>query len=192
MGADEQQLIRRILSGNTDEYSYFVDRYGREVFAVAVRLLGNVQEAEEVAQDAFVSAFQHLADYRPEYSFATWVCRMAYNGAISLLRKRSRSPVKTDIDERRLAAVTDEMASTMLGEGDDDRMALLERALDRLPAEEQTLVELFYKEEKTLKEIAYILGMKGDNARAAGTLATKICRIRKKLYVIIKQMEESV
>lgn len=190
MEVDEKHLIQRILGGKTDEYSYFLDRYGREVYAVAVRLLGHAQDAEEVTQDAFVSAFQHLDDYRPELPFATWVCRMAYNRAISVLRKKKRLPKSSDMPEDQLSSVTDEMVVSAFSDTSDERIQLLEQAVEQLAVDDQTLISLFYHHGKPLKEIAYILGLDANSQRSVAMLATRISRIRKKLYVIIKQMEE--
>ena len=71
---------------------------------------------------------------------------------------------------------------------DDDRIALLEKAIDRLLPEDRTLVMLFYYENRSFKEIAYILGKSETEIdQAVNMLSTRLCRIRKKLYVMIKQ-----
>lgn len=187
MSLAEKQIIQRILNGKTEEYSYFLEQYSREVFAVVVRLLDNVQDAEEVTQDAFVSAYHHLADFRTEMSFATWVCRIAYNRAISVLRKRKQRLVQTDIDENQLANISDETVSEFIDDAKSNQLAKLEKALMLLPADDRVLLSLYYQEDKSLKEIAYILGMDADSRRSVTTLATRIFRIRKKLYVLMRQ-----
>lgn len=187
MSLAEKQIIQRILNGKTEEYSYFLEQYSREVFAVVVRLLDNVQDAEEVTQDAFVSAYHHLEDFRTEMSFATWVCRIAYNRAISVLRKRKQRLVQTDIDENQLANISDETVSEFIDDAKSNQLAKLEKALMLLPADDRVLLSLYYQEDKSLKEIAYILGMDADSRRSVTTLATRIFRIRKKLYVLMRQ-----
>lgn len=176
MGPDERLIVQRILGGKTDEYAYF---------------LGHVADAEEVAQDAFVSAYIHLADYRTDMPFATWVCRMAYNKAISMLRTRKRQLQHVVVDDELLEKVSNEMVSEAFGVPHEGRVALLEKALNTLNADERLLIALFYENSKPLREIAYILGMNGNDRQSVNTLAVRIGRIRKKLYVMIKRMEES-
>lgn len=189
MSLAEKQIILRIQNGKTEEYSYFLEHYSREVFATVIRLLDNVQDAEEVTQDAFVSAYQHISDYRTEMPFGTWVCHIAYNRAISMLRKRKRIPSQIKMDENRLADISDEMVSDEFYNVQSCKMRLLETALSKISADDRALLYLFYQEDKSLKEIAYILGMDTSSQKSTTALATRIFRIRKKLYVLIKQEE---
>lgn len=183
MVMDENQLIAHIIGGRTEDYSYFLDRYGREVFAIVARVIPSQLDAEEVAQDAFVKAFCNLGSFCGKSSFSTWICRIAYNCAISYARKKKSQLVSFDEDEKLLATVTDEMADEALSAMDDQRVALLQKALEMLAPDERTLISLFYFEERTLNDIAYILSLKQNN------VATKLCRVRKKLYLMIKRLE---
>ena len=189
MKTDEMQLISRILCGHTEDYGYFLDTYGREVFAIVARIVMQQEDAEEITQDAFVKAFAHLDSFNGQSSFSTWIYRIAYNCAISSLRKKRKDLFRYDEDDKLLNSISDNMADEVLSPADDDdRIALLEKAIDRLPPEDRTLVMLFYYENRSFKEIAYILGKSETEIdQAVNMLSTRLCRIRKKLYVMIKQ-----
>ena len=127
--------------------------------------------------------------FNGQLSFLTWIYRIAYNCAISSLRKKRKDLFRYDEDDKLLNSISGNMADEVLSPtDDDDRIALLEKAIDRLPPEDRTLVMLFYYENRSFKEIAYILG-KSENEidQAVNMLSTRLCRIRKKLYVMIKQ-----
>ena len=85
---DEQRLITRILNGHTEDYSYFMERYGENVFRLVAKLVTTQEDAEELVQDAFVRAYNHLSDFTGEASFSTWIYRIAYNLTVSWLRKQ--------------------------------------------------------------------------------------------------------
>ena len=72
---DEQRLITRILNGHTEDYSYFMERYGENVFRLVAKLVTTQEDAEELVQDAFVRAYNHLSDFTGEASFSTWIYR---------------------------------------------------------------------------------------------------------------------
>ena len=175
---DEQQLIARILDGHAEEYGYFLTRYSEEVFQLVVRLVPQQQDAEELVQDAFVRAYDKLDTYTGEASFQTWLCRIAYNLTISWLRKQKMK--YTSIDER--LDVSDADVDQLLD--DDSRIQQLREACTQLNPDEQTLINLFYYDSLPMRDIAYILGIE------QGAVATRLYRIRKKLYLIIKRMEK--
>ncbi|WP_044110790.1 RNA polymerase sigma factor [Xylanibacter brevis] len=176
--ADEQQLIARILDGHAEDYGYFLTRYGQEVFRLVARLVPQQQDAEELVQDAFVRAFNRLDTYTGEAQFQTWLCRIAYNLAVSWLRKQKMKYIS--IDER--PDISDADIDRLLD--DNSRVEQLRDACAQLTPDEQTLVNLYYYDEKPIRDIAYILGLE------QGNIATRLFRIRKKLYLIIKKTEK--
>ena len=83
----DQEIIRKILAGETREYRALVEKYKQFVFAITVKILNNEEEAEEAAQDAFIKGFQALRDFSGKSKFTTWLYRIAFNTAISYKRK---------------------------------------------------------------------------------------------------------
>ncbi|MGP1477034.1 MAG: RNA polymerase sigma factor [Phocaeicola sp.] len=190
MKVDEQQLINRILGGHTEDYAYFLDTYSREVFAFVMRIVIQQEDAEELTQDAFVKAFNHLDSFAGQSAFSTWICRIAYNCAINFFRRKQKNLFSYDEDEKWLNTISDNLVDEALSTDNDERIALLEAAIDKLPPDDKTLVTLFYYKGRSFKEIAYIMGIPYDEVdKVANKLGTRLCRIRKKLYVQIKEME---
>lgn len=173
MDKDESILIRRILDGHSEDYSYFIGRYADSVTALVAQLVTSREDAEELVQDAFINGFSHLGSFLGNASFHTWISRIAYRCALSHLRRRRIKYV--EIDERtpvNEADVDEAMA-------DSRRTEQLQRAITLLKPDEKTLIKLYYYDNFPIKDIAYIMGTE------PGTVATRLHRIRKKLYLII-------
>lgn len=191
MKVDEQQLINRILGGHTEDYAYFLDTYSREVFAFVMRIVMQQEDAEELTQDAFIRAFNHLDSFAGQSAFSTWICRIAYNCTMNFLRKKRKNLLSYDEDEKLLNTISDNLVDEALSTDNEDRIALLEAAIDKLPPDDKTLVTLYYYKDRSFKEIAYVMGIPDSEAdKVANNLGTRLCRIRKKLYVLIKEMEQ--
>ena len=171
---DEQQLIVRILEGHAEDYGYFLERYGGEVFAIVSRLVPNREDAEELTQDAFVRAYSRLDSFIGRSSFSTWVCRIAYTVTVSWLRKKRIKYLSIEDHPHASDAEVDEVLD------DESRLEDLREAISLLRPDEQMLLELFYFESRPLADIAYILDVE------PGTIATRLHRIRRKLYSLMK------
>ena len=171
---DEQRLIARILDGHESDYGYFLERYGGEVFAIVSRLVPNREDAEELTQDAFVRAYRRLETFSCRSSFSTWGCRIAYTSTISWLRKKRIKYLSIEdkpyLSDREVDEVLD----------DERRLVDLQRAIALLKPDEQLILDLFYFESRPLADIAYILDVE------PGTIATRLHRIRRKLYSLMK------
>ena len=160
-----------------EDFAQLVRQHATAVIDFTARLLPDRREAEEVAQDAFVKAFQQLSSFRGESSFLTWVQHIAYHEAVDHLRQRR--PYMVDIDEM----------PTMMEDEDlqmerEERILLMEEAVVRLSPDDQLLLHLFYYEDRPLREIAYIMDVEPN------TLSQRLRRIRKRLMVMIKQKED--
>ena len=88
MENDELNIITRILSGKTDEFTYFLDTYGQQVYSLIVRIVRSEVDPEELTQDTFIKCFENLSSFNAKSSFSTWLYRIAYNTAISFTRKK--------------------------------------------------------------------------------------------------------
>ena len=174
MQTDELQLIARILDGHAEDFGYFLERYSQEAFAIVVRLVPQQEDAEELVQDAFVRAFNRLETFEGRSSFSTWICRIAYTTAVSWLRKRRIKYLSIDDQPKLTDTEVDEALD------DESRIEELRRAISLLKPDEQTLITLYYYDNRPLNDIAYILDAEPN------VLATRLHRIRRKLYLLIK------
>ena len=183
MKNDELHIITSILAGNTERFSYFLDTYGQRIFTLIVRMVGSPEDAEELTQDTFMKAFRHLSDFNGKSSFSTWLYRIAYNTALSSLRKQPNEVLS--VDDRLWNNLTENEIDRALDEEDEERIEQLQRALEKLTPDERALVTLFYEEDRPIAEICHILN------QTEGNIKVKLYRIRKKLYILIKQEEET-
>ena len=188
MLSEEQRLIARVLDGHAEDYGYFLERYGPEVMRLVSRLVPRQQDAEELVQDAFVRAYDRLETFGGRSSFSTWICRIAFTTTVSWLRRRRVKylsiddlPSLTSSDSSHRAGAQ-QLSDAVVDEALDDETRIddLRRAIARLKPDEQTLVTLFYYDERPLADIAFILDIE------TGTIATRLHRIRRKLYLLMK------
>lgn len=180
---DDHYYIEQVLKGNTSVYAYLVNKYQDMVYGLALKLLKNKEDAEELAQDSFVKAYQSLTLYRMESKFSTWLYRITYNGCISLLRKRK---VKMRwLDEERLSDQDEVRVQEQLQGIDKAELAkYLKLAMDRLPEQDQVLLTLCYYEDQKMEEISQITGLTESNVKV------KIHRARKKMYELLNYYSE--
>ena len=181
MKKEEAHIIKEILNGNTEQYEYFLDRYGQQVFVLVDRIVSCQEDAEELTQDVFLKAFQQLSSFKAESSFSTWIYRIATNIAISAVRKKRNDVLR--LDDSVFANLSDTQVDEALEDESEEQMERLQQAMNQLEADERALITLYYLEEKPLAEVAFILGLTEGNAKV------KLHRIRKKLYVLIKNQE---
>jgi RNA polymerase sigma-70 factor (ECF subfamily) len=95
-GADDLALIKLVLAGDRRAFEPLVRKHERRVFRVTLAVLGNVEDAEEAMQDAFIKAYRHLDQFRGESRFTTWLTRIAVNEA---LQKRQARKESVSLDE---------------------------------------------------------------------------------------------
>lgn len=181
MKKEEAHIIKEILNGKTEQYEYFLDRYGQQVFVLVDRIVSCQEDAEELTQDVFLKAFQQLSSFKAESSFSTWIYRIATNIAISAVRKKRNDVLR--LDDSVFANLSDTQVDEALEDESEEQMERLQQAMNQLEADERALITLYYLEEKPLAEVAFILGLTEGNAKV------KLHRIRKKLYVLIKNQE---
>ena len=174
---NEEKLIQSIKSGDDNAFAILMEQYADQVYALVVRIIQQQEDAEELTQDVFIKAYEQMEGFSGRSSFATWLYRIAYNSAISYVRRR-RQP-HLSIDEGRLSAVKDEELDEMEGNLSDSNIEALTNAIEQLDAEERALVTLFYYEQRPIAECAEIIHQSESNTKV------RLHRIRKKLYIMI-------
>ena len=153
-------------------------------YSVALRILKNREEAEEIVQESFVKAFQSISRFRAESSFSTWLFKIVYNSCISLTRKKKRERVPIEqIGEGKLDFV--ELNDALKQISNQERHAFIQKALQRLDETDFTILSLYYYEDKPLKQVSKITGIKYSNVKI------RIQRARKKLYYELKTLMKS-
>lgn len=175
--------IDKVLAGNVNAFSYLIDRHKDRAFNLAYRICGNREEAEEIAQDAFLKAFRSLKDFRKKSSFSTWLYRIVYNTSVSLVRTRGSRVLS--LEEFPADAVDFLAESSNEDEAVDNyRNSLVNFALRKLQEEERGLITLYYYDELETDEIALITGIKKSYIKV------RLFRARQKMAEIIKTAEK--
>lgn len=145
------------------------------VFQVVLRISGNREEAEDLSQEVFIRAYRQLSQFRGEAAFSSWLYRIAWNLSMDRLDKRSKEAwVELDglTETHTLNYATTEPYHTM---DTAERKRALTLEIEKLDAPDRLIIELYYRDEKTVKEIAWILGIGESNVKI------RLHRIRKKL-----------
>lgn len=179
---DETLLISRILGGQTTLFRQLVDRYAGQVLRMVARLIPSPEEAEEVTQDVLLEAFQSLARFDArQASFHTWLMRIAYHTALKHYRQHHRSLQLMEVEQQRLDAFPDDETDALLD--DTDRVELVERAIDTLKPDDQMLLNLYYFDNRRMREIACI------TEHEESYLHSRLQWIRRRLAITIKALE---
>ena len=151
--------------------------YGPMVFRMVQRIVSQREDAEEVYQDVFVKAIRGIGGYNPQQaSLATWLNRIAYHESLNFVR--GKKPTLLYIEEGNLR--TDAMEAPDDVPQNEETIRQLEQALAKLPPHEQTIVSMFYYDNMSLADIAFVTDSNPS------TVGSQLSRIRKKLYRIIK------
>ena len=180
----ETDLIAGLRKQSPKAQQETIDRYGREVFAQVVRLVAVTENTEEEYQDVFMKVFSNIGQHDAERaSLRTWISRIAYNEAISFLRRKRLPVVYFEDRSHEADKLSDAEVDETLGHANAETVQLIRAALKHLPPEERALVTMFYYEERSLKEIADI------TESIPTTVASRLSRTRKKLCRIIKMLQ---
>lgn len=145
----DRLLVQQCLDGERDAPRGLVDRYERRLFNVALRMLGNVQDAEDVTQTVFSNAFASLKSYDPQYRFFSWIYRMTVNESLNQLKRRR--PMVT-LDEQSSIPVQGTAADNAI-EAED----LVGRAMLDLKPNDRAVVVLRHFMSLSYEEIADVL-----------------------------------
>jgi RNA polymerase sigma factor (sigma-70 family) len=173
--------IEAVRKGDVVAFSFLVERYQNMVYSLALKLLKNAEDAEEMAQDTFIKAFQKLDTYEGKSKFSTWLYSITYNACISELRKR-RIQFSSLEDQRFSDQDEMKMFDYFSETKKEDQEKYLNIALGKLPEDDQVLVTLYYYESQSMDEISMITGLTVSNIKV------KIHRARKRMYSILHEM----
>jgi len=180
---EDNHYIDRVLSGDVAAYAMLVSKHKNLVFSIALKIVNNREDAEEVAQDCFLKAFQALGTFEKKSKFSTWLYRIVYNASISKTRKKKLELVP--MDNYVIDNYTEDTAASGIGEiSPEQQKAMIERAMERLTDDENLLITLFYKGENSIEDISNITGLSMSNVKV------RLHRIRKKLHDELAVMME--
>ncbi len=177
---EELEIINRVRAGDTDAFESLVLEHQNKVYSLALRMVGNEEDARDMAQEAFVRAYTSLAGFRGDSKFSVWLYRLTSNICIDFLRSRQRHQTvsltyDTDDAEGGQLEIPDERFSPETGLERAELRDSVVRGLDSLSPEFRSILLLREIEGLTYEEIGRALDLE------EGTVKSRIFRARKKL-----------
>jgi RNA polymerase sigma-70 factor (ECF subfamily) len=174
--ANDRLWIEATLAGDRQTFANLVTKYQRPLYAVLRRLVRQHEDTDDLLQETFVRAYQHLKNFDRGRPFYPWLHRIAVNSAITFIQRRSRQANVSTLSD-------DEIFPTAIANGDDpaeqaerrEFLAALEKAIERLPAEQRIILLLRTREEMSYQELSEMLGIE------MGTVMSRLARAREKL-----------
>jgi RNA polymerase sigma-70 factor (ECF subfamily) len=186
VSADDHRLIAECLQGQSAAFGELVHRYQGRLYNTVFRLVGNAEDAQDVVQEAFLSAYQSLGSFKGDSQFFTWIYRIAINAAISLKRKQ-KSTVSIDAGGPEGATIDPLDASECSQPGHALEVAeeeqQLQDALTKLSPEHRTVLIMKEIEGHKYETIAEILEV------PIGTIRSRLHRARLELRAILQETD---
>lgn len=189
---EDFQLIDRAVGGDDNAYAKLLQRYKRPVYHMVLKMVRNIDDAEDLTIESFAKAFRSLHRFKKDYTFSTWLFRIATNNTIDHIRKKKLNTLSientyTDDDGQSVSIdVEDENNNPQEETIRAQKAELLLIFVDKLPAKYQRLVRLRYYEELSYEEIAERI------EAPLGTVKAQLHRARELMYEMVKNKREHI
>lgn len=180
----EQKWVSAAKNGDQDAFSQLVLRYEKKVYALALRMCRNPEDAAEAAQEAFLSAWQGLPFFRGDSAFSTWLYRLTSNACVDLLRRESRHSAAAgpSLDDEELPLDLPDTAPTPEAAAEQAELReLIEKGLQSLTLEYREVLVLREIHQLAYDEIADTLSLD------LGTVKSRISRGRRQLREFLQK-----
>lgn len=166
-GWTDEEVVGRVLGGEVELYEIIMRRYNQRLYRVVISILRDAAETEDVMQDAYVRAYEHLSQFEGRAAFSTWLTRIAVHEALARVRKRERmQPFDEEFSEGEIAV---NPASAALNPEETISRAelshMLEEAVLSLPEQFRTVVMMRDVEEMSTAETAAALSLSEENVK---------------------------
>ncbi len=172
----EKTIIQAICDGDHEQYRHLVERYHRGLIQHIFNIVHQQESAEDIAQEAFLKAFEKIHQYNPEYAFSTWLYKIADNLAY---RQSKRLKHQLNIDDYQDMVPDGKPTAAVLADQSINK-AVVQSAIGALPKDYQRVITMYYWDELDYETIAGIM------ERPIGTIRTWLHRakeqLRKELY----------
>lgn len=175
---DQEKIIARARRGDADAFEQLVVAYRDQVFRLALRMCGSEADADEVAQEAFLSAWKALPNFRGESQFSTWLYQLTTHAAIDLMRREKRQIAADDITE---VSAADPAPSPQQQAEQSEQREIVRDAILQLAPEQREVVVLRFMEELSYEEIGAVLKL------PSGTVKSRLNRAKAQLKEILSK-----
>ena len=190
---EDFRLIDLAVSGQDEQaYADLMQRYKKPVYHMVLKMVRNVDDAEDLTIEAFAKAFKNLHKFKKDFTFSTWLFRIATNNTIDFIRKKRldtmsiHSSYKDDNGDSVTIDVQDRNLNPQEEAIKGQKIELVRLFVTKLPAKYQRLVKLRYFDELSYDEIAKELGA------PLGTVKAQLHRARELMYDLVKNKKEHI
>lgn len=187
------KLIDHAVNENDEQsYAMLMERYKRPVYHMILKMVRNVDDAEDLTIEAFAKAFKNLHRFKKDFTFSTWLFRIATNNAIDFIRKKKLDTfsIDTSYKDDNGDAVSIDIEDSNLNPQEEaiksQKIELIQLFVTKLPAKYQRLVRLRYFQELSYEEIAKEL------EAPLGTVKAQLHRARELMYDLVKNKKEHI
>ncbi|KYG78304.1 MULTISPECIES: RNA polymerase sigma factor [Roseivirga] len=178
-------IIAKVKQGDMVAFNALIDEYKAMAFTLALKLMKNREDAEEVAQDAFVKAYKNIGQFEGKSKFSTWLYTIVYNTALTRLRKKQLDIQDIDSHSVESSSAFSESGMEWRNLQRDERSSYIKQALEQLVEEDQVVITLFYLNENSLAEICEITNWELSNVKV------RLHRARKRLLIELEKLLET-
>ncbi len=189
---DFRLIDKATIENDEQAYADLMKRYRKPVYHMILKMVRNVDDAEDLTIEAFAKAFRSLSRFKKDYTFSTWLFRIATNNAIDFIRKKKLETMsldtsfKDDSGENVTIDVEDNELNPMEETIKSQKIELIRIFVDKLPPKYQRLVKLRYFDELSYEEIAQELDA------PLGTVKAQLHRARELMYDLVKGKEQHI
>lgn len=189
---DFRLIDKATLENDEQAYADLMKRYRKPVYHMILKMVRNVDDAEDLTIEAFAKAFRSLSRFKKDYTFSTWLFRIATNNAIDFIRKKKLETMSLDTSfkdesgENVTIDVEDNELNPMEETIKTQKIELIRIFVDKLPPKYQRLVKLRYFDELSYEEIAVEL------EAPLGTVKAQLHRARELMYDLVKGKEQHI
>lgn len=170
----DQIYIDKVLQGDTNAFAYLINKYKDMAYTIAIKIVKRHEDAEEVAQDSFLKAYEKLDSFKGNSKFSTWLYTIVYRNSITKIRKKKVAT--SDIDDYVMDNYSEGSEFPQIEAiKNGEQQKYVREAIDRLPEKDALLITLFYMDESSIEEIEQITNLTQSNIKV------KLFRARKKL-----------
>ena len=182
---EDHEIIKKALDGDQDSFTRLMKKYHDPVFSLVFKIIHDKEEIEDLVQETFIKAFGSLKSFNENYSFSTWIFKIASNNCIDYMRKKKLKTLSIDMTVEQeegessfeLPDPTYETDKNLI---EEQRRKIIQDAINSLPEKYRVVIQMRHQEEKNYDEISEILCM------PIGTVKAHIFRAREMLNKYLK------
>lgn len=187
---DDALLIASILDGNTSDFEHIWNRYNKQIYAYILKMVRNIDDADDILQDTFIKAYSAIHMYNQSYPFPAWLYKIASNTCIDYFRRKRIRPIAFGGMQQMQTSIQDVLPDTSIQAdvnlSNSETKEQLYKAIEKLPDRYRVTIQLRHFEELTYEEIAQKMDV------PLGTVKITLFRARKMLFANLSGIDMSL